>query len=77
MKTTNKNRIKFFIFLGSTFFFYVVLFFPLNSDEVLIRHVLFDILRSIIFGFISTYFSWWGVNFIDRKLLGKEKDNKE
>jgi hypothetical protein len=69
---TNKSRVKFFLFIGNIFFFYLILYFPSDSDDISSKQILFDIFRSIIMAFLVTYFAFWGVNFIDKKLLRKE-----
>jgi len=71
--TVNKEKVKFLLFLGAIFLFYSVMFFPKEEEVLNTKKILLDIGISIFMAFITTYFSFWGVNYIDKNILKKKE----
>ena len=70
MDVKNKNkRVKFLLFAGAAFFFYLILYFPEKGEKISFGQVTFEVIASITMAFLVTYFSFWGIN----KVTGSKK----
>lgn len=63
MMVNNKNkRVKFLLFVGAAFFFYLILYFPENGEKLSYSQMFLEAIASLFMAFLVTYFSFWGIN---------------
>lgn len=68
------RRIWIYLFVGTSLFFYLILYFPKEGEDLLFSKILFDIVRSILMG-LSTILGLFLMAYLDEKWLKKGKDS--
>lgn len=69
MKDLVQRKGKFLIFIGSSFLLYLLLYFPKSDENIEINDILLKIGASIFMAFLSTYFAYWVIKFIDENMI--------
>jgi len=71
MKDFSKRKGKFLIFIGTSILLYLLLYFPVRGENIELKDILIKIGASIFMAFLSTYFAFWVIKFIDEKMIKK------